>query len=224
MRYILALCLMFSVSSAMSRDLITKDNHCYLDGQVNNQSMSDLKDCLVTQVVKRGKKSYTIYLVLDSPGGSIYEGLRFIEFAEGFRGVETVTIFAASMAAEIAQALPGKRHVTRNGIMMFHRASGVFRGTFGDGEVEQQLKLWKYIVAKMEKKAAKRIGITHKAYQAKVKDEWWLYGKENATSNTADSVTSFNCSVDLMTSKLKRSVNTIFGKIEYSISACPFMN
>lgn len=222
-KILLALCLLMS-APAFARITLTAQNHCYLEGSVNSSNMNELKSCLAKQVYQRKSAKYPIYLVIDSPGGSIYEGLRFIEFAESFKNVETVTIFGASMAAEIVQALPGKRHVTRNSIMMFHRAAGVFRGQFGEGEVEQQLKLWKTIVAKMERKAAKRIGITHARYKKLVKDEWWLYGTDNHIKNTADVVSSFKCSMDLMQKKIKKTEKTFLGSVSWYISACPFMN
>jgi ATP-dependent protease ClpP protease subunit len=213
------------VSMAWGADItLTETNHCYLNEEVNYNTMQDLKFCLADQVVKRGRKNYTIYLVLDSPGGSIYEGLKFIEYAESIPNLETITLFAASMAAEIAQALPGDRHATRNGIMMFHRAAGVFKGQFGDGELEQKLKLWKHIVAKMEQKASKRIGITHKKYKQLVKDEWWLYGQQNKSKNTVDHISSVKCNMSLQVKRVKKKMQTFLGPIEWTESACPMMN
>lgn len=209
---------------AEAKITLTPDNHCYLDEAVDAGTMYDMKQCLAKQSIKRGAKSYTIYLVLDSPGGSIYEGLRFIEFAETIKNVETVTIYAASMAAVIAQALPGQRHMTRNGIMMFHRAKGSFSGQFGEGELESKLALWKHIVAKMEIKAANRIKITHADYKNKVRNEWWLYGDQAVKKRTADRVSQVVCSVELVKGKRKKKQQTFMGPIEYTVSNCPMMN
>lgn len=221
---LLIIAFIFVCSFSQARELITESNHCYLDEDVNVNSMDDLKRCLAKQVIKRGKAPYPIYLILNSPGGSVYEGLKFIEFAQGLRGIETITMFSASMASAIVQALPGKRHVTDHGIMMFHRAKGQFSGQFGEGEVEQQLKLWKSIVLRMEKVNSKRIGITLRDYQVRVKDEWWIYGVDNLKQKTADNIQSFNCSSALMAKYITKKETTMFGTFEYKVSACPFMN
>jgi ATP-dependent protease ClpP protease subunit len=218
----IALC--FTQYAKADNVTLTEDNHCYLDEAVTSDSMYELKQCLAKKVIKRGSKKNKLYLVIDSPGGNIYAGLSFIEFAETIRGLETVTIFGASMASAIAQGLPGRRHITRNGIMMFHRAKGQFSGQFGDGELEQQLALWKHIVAKMEIRSSNRIGISHGKYKKLVKDEWWLYGDQNTKQKTADTVSKVVCSAKLAASKRKKKVNTFLGPVEYEVSNCPMMN
>jgi ATP-dependent protease ClpP protease subunit len=76
------LSLIFSLLSAQEPTLLTTKNHCTLAGEVNSSSMKDLKFCLIDQDLQRGKKNYPIYLVIDSGGGEVYSGLRFIEFAK----------------------------------------------------------------------------------------------------------------------------------------------
>lgn len=203
---------------------LTTSNSCSLEEQVDRRSMAKLKACLVDKQIKRRGRNTPIYLYLNSPGGSIYDGLRFISFAKSIRNLHTITEFSASMAAAIAQAIPGKRYVVENGVFMFHRAQGGVRGQFEDGELESRLKLWKTIVRKMEKMQAKRIGITLKEYKKRRKDEWWVYGDDNVKQNTADSMVSVTCSRKLIEKKEKVKVRSFFGTHEYEKSACPLMN
>lgn len=115
--------------------LLRTDNTVYLQGEVSSRSMTDIQNNLLDLVLLRQKsgKSYPIYLVLDSPGGSIVAGEDFIQFAKTLKNVETITFFAASMASAIVEALPGNRLVVESGTMMFHRAAGGFQGQFENG-------------------------------------------------------------------------------------------
>lgn len=216
---------MFIFQNSFAKDvLLTRNNHCELKGEVNSKSMQSLKFCLADKVILRGFNKSPIYLVVNSGGGSVYAGLRFISYAKGIDNLHTVTIYAASMASGIVEALPGRRYGTENALTMFHRARGSFRGQFEDGEVETQLKLWKRIVRGMEQTNSNRIGITLKDYKKKVKDEWWIYGKDNVTKNTLDEIAQVKCSNRLVKEKRTVKVRTLFGTRETTVSACPIFN
>lgn len=173
--------------------------------------------------MRRGRK-YPIYLIVNSPGGSVYAGMRFISFAKTIDNLETVTIFAASMASAIVEALPGTRHGTENAVTMFHRARGTFSGQFEDGEVESQLAMWKKIVRKMERTNANRIGISLKQYKLNVVNEWWVYGDDNVANKTLDKISTVKCSSSLLKNKRTRKVRTLFGTYEETLSDCPLLN
>ena len=175
-------------------------------------------------MISRRGRSYPIYLVINSPGGSVYAGLRFIEFAKTVKNLETVTIFAASMASAIVEALPGKRHGTENAVTMFHRAKGTFTGQFEDGEVESKLKLWKKIVRKMEYVNATRIGITLKEYKKRIVNEYWVYGKDNVQNNVLDVISGVRCSVKLLKTVKTVKVRTFIGTYTKKVSGCPLLN
>ena len=203
---------------------LTTNNVCSLEDKVDASTMFELKKCLIEKSIKRGNRRYPIYIYLNSPGGSIYQGLRFITFAKTIKNLHTITEFSASMSAAIVQGLPGKRYVVEHGTLMFHRASGTFRGQFDTGEVESTLKFWISIVDKMEKMQADRIGISLKEYKKRRLHEWWIYGQDNIKNNTADEVVTIRCSNKLLNSFRKESVNTIFGTFEYQVSDCPLVN
>jgi ATP-dependent protease ClpP protease subunit len=216
--------LFFSVFAQAEHIVLTQNNHCVIQAAVDYESMQDAKLCLGGQVTKRGRANYPIYLVLDTPGGSVIEGLRFIEWAKTLPNVHTVSLFAASMGSGIMQALPGKRYVTSTSVIMFHRAKGRFSGQFEDGEVESQLILWKKIVRSMEQANADRIGISLKTYKQKVVNEWWLYGQENVTKKVADKVVTVACSATLMSDVKTVKIETFLGPLEMKVSACPLFN
>lgn len=225
MKYLVALVFICSLQVANAKDVVFNTrNVCSIEGPVTGASMRKAKFCLVDKVSQRRGRDYPIYLYLHSPGGSIYQGLRFIEFAKTIKNLHTVTSYAASMGAAIVQHLPGKRYVTENGIFMFHRAYGRFEGQFEDGELERRIKFWKKIVRKQEQTQADRIGITLKDYKKRVKDEWWLYGNESVTKNVADAVVSAKCTPKLAKQKKTVKMRSLFGTIEKTVSGCPLLN
>jgi ATP-dependent protease ClpP protease subunit len=200
---------------------LNTSNTVVFRGGVDSSSVTKAQKDLLAMHKKRGKKKYKIYLVMDSPGGSIYDGMSFIDFAKTIPNVDTVSMFAASMASAIVQALPGTRYATPNGIMMYHRAKGSFSGQFEDGEVESMLALWKKIVRKMEKTNATRMSIPLKKYKSKVKDEWWMFGEENVVNKSVDAILHISCSKELMEQEEEVIHRSFFGTRNLKYSRCP---
>ena len=216
------LCMAFT---AKAKDImLTEQNFCSLEGPVTRQSVNELKICLTEQVTKRGLRPYPIYIYLHSPGGSVYSGLKFIEYAKNFNNVHTITSYAASMAAGIVEHLPGKRYITPSGIMMFHRARGSVKGQLETGELEKRLAFWKKIIRGMEKKQANRIGITLREYKKRIKDEWWLYSEDSIKANASDEIANVTCTKKLSKIKVKRKVLSFFGTRETEVYKCPVLN
>jgi ATP-dependent protease ClpP protease subunit len=216
--------LLVSFSAQAKNIELTSYNHCTVATQVDFESMQAAKLCLAKQIAKRKFTDYPLYLVLDTPGGSILEGLRFIEWAKTVPNLHTVSIYAASMGAFTMQALPGKRYVLETSFVMFHRARGTFKGQFEGGELETQLILWKKIVRGMEQTSANRIGISLKSYKQKVVNEWWLYGRDSIKAGVADEVVTVTCSAALMAETKTETLEGFFGPIEVTTSACPMFN
>lgn len=220
-KLLLAALLFFSVPSIAENIVLTTQNTVTIRGAITGTSVTVAMLDIATQVIRRGAKNYTIYLVLDSPGGSIVAGDAFIQFAKTIPNLETITIFSASMAAGIVEALPGRRLITENGILMFHRASGQFEGQFEDGEVESQLRLWKSIVRAMEVKNSSRMGMGLQEYKDKIKDEYWLYGTEAVEKKGADAQVDIKCTPQLVAQKVRVYVESFFGGAEVQFSGCP---
>jgi len=178
---------------------------------------------LVQLDLKRGSANYPLYLVIDSPGGSIEAGLEFIEFARTIKNLHTITLFAASMASGIQQALPGQRYIIEAGIEMFHRAQGGFEGYFEDGEVESRLNMAKAIVRILESTNAKRIGVSIAAYKEKVVREWWSVGAGAVIAGHADEVVSVQCDKELLEGEDVLVVQTMFFSVRLAYSKCPMI-
>lgn len=223
--FIIAAIMVCSSQIANAKEIVlTTNNVCVIDKDVDGASMATAKLCLADKIATRRGRKYPIYLYINSGGGSVYAGLQFIQFAKTLNNVHTVSNFAASMAAAIVEHLPGKRYITEMGIMMFHRARGGVKGQFEDGELESRLKLWKTIVRKSEKIQSKRIGITLKEYKKRIVNEWWLVGDEAVEQNVVDEMAVVKCSAKLSKQFIEENVRTIFGSYKAKKSKCPLLN
>ncbi len=208
---------------ALSQITLTKNNHVLFKGVVNDASVGKASRDLLKLSFKT-KPGDTIYLILDSPGGSVYAGLNFVQlFATIPRNVSCIALRAHSMAHHFLQACPGKRYGVSNMASMAHRASGGFRGTFNKGQVEQQLELWTGIVQSMEKVNAKRMGLSLEKYQSYAKDEYWCHGYDCVKKNFVDSIQTVGCSEKLVNEETSRTVNSFFGSYKIYESACPLI-
>lgn len=202
---------------------LTENNHVLFKGVVNAKSVAEASRALLKLSFKT-KPGDKIYLVIDSPGGSIIDGLDFVQlFISIPRDVECVAIKAHSMAHHFLQACPGKRFGIRNMVSMAHRASGTFEGSFNKGEIEDQLEFWTGIVQSMEQVNADRMKLTLEEYQAKAKDEYWCHGKSCIKKNFVDEITQVTCSKELIESSTTETVHTFFGRFTVSYSKCPLL-
>lgn len=173
---------------------------------------------------KQSSSLYPIFLVLESPGGSVFAGERFIKYAKHIKNLHTLTLYSASMAHTIVQSLPGYRYVDETGVFMAHRAKATFSGQIYDGELEQKLKFVKAIIGSIETRVSKRIGISLSKYRSKIKDEWWSYGAGAVKEGVADAMVVAKCSEALIKKTIKIVRNSMFGPFESETSACPFIN
>lgn len=205
----------------LSKINLSTHNTVVIRGPINNKSITKAKMELNRLKVIRAFKKHPIYLVLDSPGGSIRAGLSFIDYVKHIPNLHTVSIMSASMAASIVEMLPGKRYVTDNGLIMFHRAAGAFRGQLEVGELETQLALWKQIVRKMEQKISDRIRIPLRDYKQKRMNEWWLTAEDAVKHNVADKIVDITCSQKLIDKRHTINMRSFFLNREIAFSGCP---
>jgi ATP-dependent protease ClpP protease subunit len=203
---------------------LTQQNTVTIRNEINDEVVTKAAKELSNLITKRGKQNYKIYLVLDTPGGSIDSGLNFIEFAKTLPNVETLTIFAASMGSAIVEALPGKRNILPTGILMFHRARGGVQGQFESGELETRLDLYKRLVRSMEQTNSSRMSMSLEMYKLAVKDELWILGSEAIRAKAADNVVTVSCSSELI-SENKTETFLIGGMfaVRVDFSACPIL-
>ncbi len=203
--------------------VLTPKNTVTFRGVIDERSTMAVQLKLLNLVRQRGASKYPIYLVLDSPGGSIGAGDAFISFVKTLPNIQTISLFAASMAAGIVESLPGRRLITDNGILMFHRAKGQIEGQFEDGEMEQQLAFYKTIVRAMEQRNADRMSLSLAEYKARVKDEYWLFGAQATANNAADAVVQLSCDNALLDEREVITQQIFIFIVKQEFSGCPLL-
>lgn len=160
-----------------------------------------------------------IYLVLDTPGGSIDAGNNLIEFIQGLpQKVNTVSLFSASMGFHIVQSL-NKRFVTATSTLMSHRAKAQVAGEI-PGSLITRINSLSRVLETMDNTAASRMLLSRDAYREKIRDEYWVSGKDNLTDHTADQLVKVACSKDL-TGEKEVLFDTFLGPVTVVFSACP---
>lgn len=211
-------------TSTTGKVLLTTRNTAVFRGVVTDESVQVAQLKLAALVAKRGTATYPLYLVLDSPGGSIDAGQTFIEYAKTIKNLQTVSIFSASMASAIVEQLPGERLMTENGTIMFHRAKGGFQGQFEDGEVESRLWAAKNTVKLLEGKNASRMHMTVPQYKALIVNELWLDASNAVQYRSIDRLVDLECTKQLTDVRTTEVISLgFFGTATLEFSDCPLM-
>jgi ATP-dependent Clp protease protease subunit len=141
-----------------------------------------------------------IYLLLDSPGGSVLDGARLISTMQASKSpVNTVCLqICASMAAMILEY--GKeRYAVDRSIVMFHPASisGMISSEL-DKVVSRYQFLQRY-VDKMDRYVAARSGSTYESFKARSNRELWIDAEDALANNLIDKIVRVELTTKEMT-------------------------
>lgn len=196
-------------------------NTITLRGPVTGSSVAKIMKQM-KQLSRSLPKSTPIYLVLDTPGGSIVDGLDLIDFAKALpQKVHTVTLFAASMGFQIAQNLEN-RYIITNGQLMSHRASVAGLSGQVKGELETRYKMIRRSVDYLDFVAATRMGMKMADYEKMVVPEYWVYGFDAVGAKAADEQVLVKCG-DSLDGSEDIEYDTMFGPVTVTFSQCPLI-
>lgn len=199
---------------------LTSKNTVVMNQPFSSASVTKVQSQLAELAFNSSKD---LYLVLNSPGGSISAGQSLIDFAKALPNrVHTITIFAASMAYLTAQHLD-RRYVIPSGQLMSHRAR--IGGLSGQvpGEANSRLRFISQIVKELFQSTAKRVGVPYRDYLGSVYDELWLTAKEAVNQNHADEIITAKCDKSL-SGTYTTNVRTFFGTYKVTFSKCPLIS
>ena len=169
------------------------------------------------------KTDEPLYLVLDTPGGSVDDGLAIIEVAKSLpRPVHTISLFSASMGFVISQSL-GDRYVISSSTMMSHLAtvsgvSGQIPGSFIVRALALEAQLMK-INATM----AERAGISVDTYLNMIMNELWMGAEKSASYGFADKIVTLRCDKTLRGLGAPKELNLGFISATVRFNKCPLV-
>ena len=224
MRYLfLALMLaVFSVTNINAKTVVLTDqNSMSLNGKVDGASMTALSARL--QELNKIETQEPIYLVVNSPGGSIYDGFDFIRFAKtSKRPIHTITILAASMAFQIVEAL-GDRYVTDYSTLMSHRAKGGFEGEF-PGQLNSRYEhVMSHILEQDQQVVSRTKGKqTLESYARLIANEYYANSSKAIKDGFADEKVEVSCDKSLDGSNDQKVDLGLFA-VDVAFSNCPLI-
>ena len=137
----------------------------------------------IAQHIESGET--TVLLRIDSNGGSIFEGLRFIQELEEYKkqGVTfhcVVDTKAISMGFVILQASCDKRMATRRSLFLAH--NGSISQTGGDAKtLQEDVDMLNVVNENMSRICAERMGMPLDEYKRRLNDKAsWIFDSEDA--------------------------------------------
>lgn len=221
--FLLAIMLSLSLVFGVSAKTITlsTQNSMSLNGQVSGGSMNGLM--LKLQELNKIETKEPIFLIVNSPGGSIYDGFDFIRFAQtSKRPIHTVTLFAASMAFQIVESL-GDRYVTSYSTLMSHKAKGGFDGEF-PGQIDSR---YAHVLSHLNEQDKLVINRTKgkqtlKSYASLIQNEYWANSTKAINDGFADEEVTVSCDKSLEGTN-SQTVNLGFFSVDVEFSNCPLI-
>lgn len=217
------LLIMFVISFATQAETIvlTDQNTLSLNNQVDMESMAVLTSELVE--LNKVDTEEPIFLVIRSPGGSVYDGLDFIRYAQtSRRPIHTITLFAASMGFQIVQGL-GKRYVVKYSTLMSHRAAGGIDGII-PGPIDTRYAHFLSHIKEQDELVVKRTKgkFTLKTYAELIRDEYWANSPKAISDGFADEEVNVVCDKTLEGSSQKLISLQMFS-VNVEFSNCPMI-
>lgn len=173
--------------SATATKINTPKNVLFLNSVVEEFSVNSL----ITQLQALEGSKEPIYLLIDSPGGSVFDGARLITQMESMKTpVNTVCVgLCASMGAMIHSY--GKlRLITNRSTLMYHPASGGAQGQIQN--MQTRINYVLQFVGKLEANVQKRSGMAKETYDRRIAYEMWVDSDDAKALHLVDDVVSLN--------------------------------
>jgi ATP-dependent protease ClpP protease subunit len=152
-----------------------------------------------------------IYLILDSPGGSVVDGAKLIQYIK-YSGKNINTVcdgVCASMAFQIFE-VGKKRLMTEKAVLMAHPASGGAQGTIEN--MKSMIDAFKLLVDRMDKETADRAKIDYTKFKAMVSDNIWAETPEAIKLGLADAAIHLEVNESTFSNNSEKNVREVLRK------------
>lgn len=173
---------------------LTPTNHVSIKGTINSYSASKF-----ISDINRVSTNY-IYVYIDSPGGSVPDGQKIIQYMQ-YKIDNNSTILciawqASSMAFHIFQHC-SHRYILKDSRLMQHPIS-LYNLSGQIENINNYIKMIYNIYNDLLITGSKRLLISPEQYLHNINNDWQLYGKAIIENNAADTIlSSVGCSKDM---------------------------
>lgn len=220
-KLIAPLVILASVVAVSAASLIPKTVHLTNKNTVQIRTQVDDESVADTILSLEANTSPVIFLYIESPGGSVIDGIALVNYLRNTKkNIHCVANFAASMAHAILEACP-VRLATETNILMQHKIRSGAQGT--PGEIEGELKIMKGLENFLDTMESKRIGISKEEFERRTAIPWFTVGEESKKENVVDEIVDVECSPELYTISYVKKVS--FGQfaVDVKFNGCPLI-
>lgn len=202
---------------------LTPSNTLVIRGAITDQSVSHAQREFYKLVDKRDKAAYALYIVFDSPGGSVNAGMAFYETVVAYPNVHTIIVRGYSMAAVLPQLLPGHRYLMQSSVILFHPMKTAAPEPATTEQAKKDIEFSAQMELDLESKIAKRAKQTLEFYKKNAAFDWMLYAPKALELGFADSIVVLKCSLELrkQSKVVMQQVIPFLPPIPVTESACP---
>lgn len=202
--------------------VLSSRNTVSLNMPIQGNTARDVEQSLLN-ISSQSGKGRTIYLVLNSPGGSIDDGRHIIDVAKSLpQRVDTISMFSASMSFIISQYL-GTRYVLEDSTLMSHRATAEGMGGQVPGSLISRVMALFFSITELEKTIAERAHMPLDEYRKITANELWLTGTAAVQSGFADRVVKVRCDKSLNGPGAIQELDLGFVTAKVQFHKCPLI-
>jgi len=154
----------------------------FVEGQIGPNAALIAED-----IRKKSKTNSELYLIIDSPGGSVMDGAMILSAIESSSAkVNTVCAGLCASMAFVIHQYGAKRLAVDRSVLMAHPASAGLQGTLG--QMESRLSFINRYVEKMDTHIAARVGMPLEAFKALTVSEYWIDAEDALGKHFVDGI------------------------------------
>lgn len=197
------------------KKVVIDENTIIFRGEVDTSSVAKLMQKMYAS------KEDKVAIFIDSPGGSVVDGLHLFNFMANFNKPTICYVnFAASMAFAITQACT-ERYVMDSSVMMQHQAW--FGGQASVNKMKEASRFGGNLSDAANALQAARLGMSVDDFATRTMNDWFMYGKEAVKENAADGIVFLECKPELTKTTYAEKVNVMFFTVDVTWSSCPLI-
>lgn len=142
---------------------------------------------IADKITLLSKTNKEIYVLIDSPGGSVMDGAKVVGAIQASKAhVTTICLAECLSMGFIIFEYGNTRLMTPNALLMAHPAAGGVRGTLG--QMQARLNMVTTYVSRMDAYIANRAGLSTQAFHDKSVSELWLDAYAAVNEKFADGI------------------------------------